>query len=355
MKCHLFLLEHFYAFFFFLKASFQFAQKFICQFQKSIKQVCSKPFRLQTLDIAKRFGEPLHRQNLVLFVCSFLTIIASLYIGISFAEIVRDDCDDASILACEMICETGPDFKVLIESSSLETILRSYSKYLEHKHLASLLRVLTGYSAENNLAAALQTVSDIDIESSQKEVANNIWRAGEEVMLFRLNTPRLLPRSIRLHEHRKVPKELVIDIKEALEGSRKALRLLNEKPSLERAVYSCEANRQTMLLLFLARNSGLNKLFDDFQKIVEACRDRKIDLAKRIQNDDPRKEFITMTAEFDQRRLDMLDALNKGDIQQAIDLMWKSIKIAYSRREALLELCNKLRGHPSWDVSLKPP
>lgn len=72
---------------FFLRASFGFARKLIPQLQKPIKQVGGKPSGLQPWDVARRFGEPLHRQHLGLFVFSVVIIVAFLYVGISFTEL----------------------------------------------------------------------------------------------------------------------------------------------------------------------------------------------------------------------------------------------------------------------------
>lgn len=56
-----------------------------------------------------------------------------------------------------MICETGPDFQKPIDSNHLETILRSYAKYMEHKHLPGLLRIFSSYSPTNVFADVIET------------------------------------------------------------------------------------------------------------------------------------------------------------------------------------------------------
>ncbi|MBA7630582.1 hypothetical protein ES703_38105 [subsurface metagenome] len=340
---------------FFIKVSAEFFKKFKRHLTKPNKEFGDELSRLHPWDIVRRFGEPLHRQNLGLFICSVFIIIALLYVGISFAEIGRDDCDDVSLLACEIICETGPFFQEPIDDHVL--MLTNYAKYMEHKHLPGLLlRLLFNHSPEKVLTALSETLSNT--KGSQEEVANDIWQAGEEVMLFRLKALKLLPRGISLHEYRKIPEGLSSDIQEALEQSRKASRLFDEKPTMENAVHSCEANRKTMLLLFLARSSyniGQNKLFVDFQGIVEVCRKSKIDVANRIQeDDDPRKTFLLLIAQSEQRRLEILYDIKDRDIQEAIERMWDAIEIAYSERTELLELCEKIRSAGNYSEKITP-
>lgn len=69
------------------------------------------------------------------------------------------------------------------------------------------------------------------------------------------------------------------DIRKALEQSIEASRLFEEKPTLTNAVKSCEANRRTMLLLFLARfghndQENLDKFKDIVRKLLKAKKER---------------------------------------------------------------------------------
>ena len=326
---------------FFLKASAKFSQKLIRHLQKPSKQTDVIPSRLQPRDIAKSFVEPLHKQHLGWYVCSAFIIVAFLYVGISFADIIRDDCDDASILACEMICETGPDFLEPVDKHLI--MLKNYTTYIENKYFAILLRIFSKYKPKEIFADANEIL--VNAKGTQEEFANEIWRAGEEIMLFRLKAPKLLPRGIALHEYRKAPEWLLNDIENALKESKTALTLFDEKQTMENAVNLCMANKKTMLLMFLARKSNQNQLSDDFQGIVETCRKSKIAVAKRIkEEDDPRKEFLLIISDSEQRRFDILDEIKKRNMQAAIERMWDAIEIAYSRRSKLLELCAKIRS-----------
>ena len=334
--------------FFFLKASAKFLQKLIRHLWKSSKQTGSIPSRLQPWDIAQSFVEPLHKQHRVLFGCSVLTIIAFLYVGISFAGLVQSNCDDMSVLAGALICETGPDFTKLVNPNYLREILNSYTKYIENKHLSVLLKVFPNYSPKEVFADVNEILLKAKDTQEQEEVAHDIWRAGEEIMLFRLKAPKLIPRGITLHEYSKAAESLLPLATAALEASNDASEQFNNKPTMENAVHSCERNRLTMLLLFPLWPSHdrpeVASLFTRFRIVLEDCRNSKINVAKRIQDpNDPRKEFLEeIIAKSEQRRLDILEYLEKGNIQEAIERIWDAIEIAYSRRAELLELCAKI-------------
>ncbi len=335
---------------FFLKATVEFAKKLIRQLQKPVEGVGGELSSLHPRDIAIRFGEPLRKHNrLWLLVCSGI-IFSILYVGVSFAEIIRDDSDAVSIFACEMLCETGPCFPTSVSEGGILETLASYSKYLKRERLPDILRTLTDNPVKG-LASASQIMGDIDIKGGQEKAANDIWRAGEEIMLGRLKAPKFLPRGIALHEYRKVPEGLVNDINDALVDSEEAARLFEEKPSLENAIKSCMANRTTMLLLFLARASynrpEVSSLFTRFRAVVKACIDSKNDIAGEPPYDDPQKKYLaTIIAQSEQRRLDILGYTEKGNMQGAIERMWDAIEIAYSRRDELLGLCAKMRKYP---------
>lgn len=343
---------------FFLKASAKFSQKLIRHLQKPSKQTGGIPSRLQPRDIAKSFVEPLHKQHRVLFVCSVLTIISFLYVGISFAGLVQSNCDDMSVLAGALICETGPDFTKLVNPNYFEKILESYTKYIENKHLSVLLKVFPNYSPKEVFADVNEILLKAKDTHEQEKVAHDIWRAGEEVMLFRLKTPKLLPSGMALHEYRKAAESLLPLTVEALADSNDASEQFNNKPTMENAVHSCERNRLTMLLLFPLWPSHdkpeVASLFIRFRTVLEDCRNNKINVAKRIQDpNDPRKEFLEeIIAKSEQRRLDILEYIEKGNIQEAIERIWDAIDESYTRRSALLELCEKIRSSENYSKKI---
>lgn len=328
---------------FFLNATVRFIQKL--KLQESIKED-------KIGDIPSRFIETVSEQPIPYFICSIIVGVL-LYSGISFAEISQRDSDDTVMLACEMLCETGPYFSESARDSGLEEILANYSKYLENKWHPDILKALTGDSAEG-VITALQIVSDIDVEGCQEKAANDMWRAGENVMFSRLEAPKLLPRWIRIHEYRKIPEDLLTEIKDTLEVARKAFNRSHEKQSLESAVHLCEANRKTMLLLFLARDSGHHELLNNFQEIVTDSEKSKRSMAAKLLNDDPRKEFLELIADSEQRRNNILKAMKNRDTQKMLGLVWNAIEQSYARRTDILTLSSSIRNQGKYSERISP-
>ncbi len=331
---------------FFLKASVEFLKKLIRLLKKQTKEVDSK--HLHPRDIALRFGEPLHKRHLALFICSVLIIIVTLYVGISFAGLVQSNFDEVSLLACELMCETGPDFTSPIDPNYFGKILKNYAQYIENKQLSALLRIFPNY----NPKVVLSDVNNIIVNAkgTQDEIANDIWRAGEEAMLFQLKEPRWLPRGIALYKYRKATELLLPLAEEALAASNEALKNFNNTPTMKNGVHSCECNRVTMILLFPLGASydrpKVARLFTSFEVVVKECRNSKIDIANRIKNpDDARKEFLeNIIAISEQRRLDILNDIKNRNMQEALERMLDAIEDSYNRRVALLELCEKVRN-----------
>jgi hypothetical protein len=277
-----------------------------------------------------------------------LIIVGVLHVRKSFAGLVQSNCDELSILACELMCETGPDFTRPIDPDDLTIVLEGYAEYIEEKHLSVLLRIFSSYNPEKVFSDIKKTL--VNVEGSQEKAANDIWQTGEEVMLFRLKTPtKFLPRGRTPYEYNKAAELLLPLAEAAIKNSKEASDQFNNTPTMKNGVYSCERNRLTMLLLFPLRTSydkpEIASLFDSFRDVVNECRDRKIDVAGEPPYDDPRKEFLReIIGRSEKRRLDILDAIiEKRDMQEVIKYMWNAIEISYHDRERLLQLCEKIR------------
>lgn len=310
--------------------------KGLCR-QDETEQAKSKLSYLSLGNITNRFLKIVKIQPISCSISAMIVFFV-LYGGISWAEILQEDAEAISIISCELLCETGPDFK----DNDLATLLSNYSSYLDEKHLHGLLKIFNvGNTAKNGLTDAISILEKAT--GSQKEVAHDIWRAGEEILYSRLVAPKFLPGTIRLHEYRSASEDLLTDIRTAINASKTAAELFDDKPSMKTAVRSCEENRKTMLLIFLARKSGQIELFDEFKKIVEACTRSKIEVADRLKEGVPRNEFLKMIAESELRRAKILEAIKKrNNEKEVISLMWKAIDDSYTGRDSLLELCPKV-------------
>jgi hypothetical protein len=159
---------------------------------------------------------------------------------------------------------------------------------------------------------------------------------------------------VRLNEYRKVPKDLSEAIKNALKESKAASELFDEVPTLENAIHSCECNRKTMLLVFLARRARQNQFIDEFQEIVKSHYKNEIDVIGEIRKDydDPRKEFLAVIVQSEQRRERILIDIKNRNIPEAIEHMWDAIGVASSRRDYLLKLSEKVRTSGNYSTPI---
>ena len=290
-----------------------------------------------------------HKLCISIFTVIIVIIFLLLYIATSLSNLASHNGSDVAMLGTSMRFESGPDFKRAIEDS--KKILEEYMNYMEDRYLADTLRIFCSeYSPKKGLGRALNTLKNA--EGSQEDFAKSIWLAGEQVEQYRMKAETFPIFKLALHKYQKVPCELVVDIEDALENSQKSLADHEKNPTLENAVRSCEDNRRTMLLLFLARagyNSGHNELFDKFQEIVKAAKESKIKRAAELSDGDPEKRFlIEIICESEQRRSEILDFLKTDNMDKALTLMWESIEKAYHLRPIILELSSKVGYGESW-------
>lgn len=290
-------------------------------------------------DKIKRFVEPVRRHFVCMLICSGV-VFAVLYVGISLAELGEQNSEDLFILGQEILCESGCDFSGSADQH--REMLNTYVKYMKGKHLAGLARLFFNeYSPEKGLADALTILSKDELDP--QETARAIWSAGEQVMIFRMNATPLPHMRIALHEHVKIPKWLLVDISNALEQCKAALKQFEKDRTFKNATAVCEANRRAMLLLFLARSSynAQQSLFDDFRKIVKSSEMGTEGLSIEFSEGDPQKELLMIFAGSEQRRLGILEAMS-NDMRTAHNLMWQAIEESYHLRTKVLYLASKL-------------
>lgn len=149
-----------------------------------------------------------------------------------------------------MLCESGPNFKLAAERHI--NMLQEYTTHMENKYLCSILRIFyEEYTPTKGFEKALKTLKEAK-GGSQEECAKAIWLAGEQVERYRMQAAAFPSLKLILHKYNKVPDELVGDIRTAVDESQKSLGRFKKKPTLKNAVFLCEDDRWTMLLLFLA-------------------------------------------------------------------------------------------------------
>jgi hypothetical protein len=264
--------------------------------------------------------------------------------------LVAHNASDASLIGIEMLCESGPDFKKAADRHV--RMLKKYTAHMEDKYFAGFLRVFCDeYSPTKGFERALKTLEDAQ-DSSQEECARAIWLAGEQVEQYCMKAtgfPKLGP---SLRKYQNVPDELVGDIEKALAESEKSLERFENDRTLKNAVFLCEDDRRTMLLVFLARaafSSGHNDRFDAFQKIVQKARGIEEELSGKPELSDLKKQFFDHIARSEERRIRILGALRVGDMHRARTLMWETIEKAYHERPLILEFTAEVDYGKGWE------
>ncbi len=285
------------------------------------------------------FFQALCRHKLSIFVCTMIIVIIFLsYIRIGVGDLVAHNASDTSMIGIEMLCESGPNFKLAAERHI--NMLQEYTIHMENKYLGGILGILYDeYTPTKGFERALKTLEKAK-DSSQEECAKAIWLAGEQVEQYRMKAAGFTILDFRFHKYQKVPAELVADIKAALGESKKSFERFKKDPTLENAVFLCEDDRWTMLLLFLARagyNSSHEKLFGEFHELEKEVTVEEQKLLDKLPDDDHEKRFVGHIIQSEQRRLNVLEALKIGDMHKARTLMWETIEIAYHERQAILE------------------
>ena len=278
--------------------------------------------------------------------CAFICFIVIIPIIIFFTCIKPGVCDlvahnavDTSIIGIEMMCESGPNFKSAAEHHI--NMLQKYATHMENKSFGSVLRNLYGeYAPVTGVEKALKTLEKAK-NSDQINCAKAIWLAGEQVEQYRMKAEAFSKGKLSLHKYQQVPGELVCDIRTKLDESRNSFNRFEETPTLENAVFLCEDNRRTILLLFLARagyNNGHKKLFDEFHELEEKAIAKEQKLFDELPTNSPDRKLLKHIIESEQRRRHILEILKTGDMNKVRTLMWETIEIAYYERPTILEV-----------------
>ncbi len=301
----------------------------------------------------RKLLEPLRKYKRQLFILAvvFIVVIMFLHIVPTLGNLVTHNASDVSLLGIELLNESGPDFKDAAKKH-LEK-LKTYTEHMEDKYLAEILSVFwSEYSPKEGFARAKETLKEAnDVSFSQEECAKAIWLAGEQIEQYRMKSASFLKLGFGGYKYLAVSDELVEDIKLSINESKKSLERFKKNRTLKNAVWLCEDNRWTMLLLFLARtgcNSGHEKLFDEFHELEKEVQVEEQKLFDKLPDADPKKRFLGHIIQSEGRRLHVVEALKVGDMRKARTLMWEAIEIAYHNRPIILEFTAAVNYGKGW-------
>jgi hypothetical protein len=183
-------------------------------------------------------------------------------------------------------------------------------------------------------------------EHTQQEIALAIWRAGEQVMCFRMQTAGRFRRVGWCKP--KITSDFVEDINKATDVSEKALTKFKEQPNLWNDWLLCESNRKATLLTFSARSGydGQKDIEERFLRILKETVKAKEDYIKTLEKNDAKsaeKRLANMLIQSERRRCAILEAMISGDnMDEAYDLVWDDIEKSMQTRSEVLEVAIEL-------------
>lgn len=245
----------------------------------------------------------------------------------------------ALMLGCEMMCETGPNFKAAANQHQI--LLGEYSRYVRSPFLMRIMPAK--YELQKDLEALSAYLSETldSNDVTQEKSARAIWQAGEEIVRFRMRTAGLSASEEVLPKKPMLP-WLRDNIKTALDECKTTLDQLKKDKSSKTALKLCEADRRAILLLFLARSdSNISEYLKEFRTIVERAIEIEGDLAENADNDDE-SELLRIFVHSEQRRLRIINAMLEPDRSKVYTLMWDAISQSVAERPKRLQLATKL-------------
>lgn len=274
-----------------------------------------------------KFFKPFKKQTFWMIIASVIVgLILFVVVNIGFAEVVRQNSYDIHMLSSELIIELGPDFTE--ESRIHANMIRIYTEHLERRYLAAILRLLyPTCSPKKTFSSAMLVLKEAKNEEDAKEAILQAGLAGKE--LYKLS--KSFPRSpVQWFKSEVVSDQLLKELDSAFATSTEMIGKLEKEKTVDAAIKACRANRKAILLLFLARlgfdNEG--RRIEHFLGEVKRSRDCTRDIAK-AEKDKTRQEWLYEVATSEDRRVKILEAMLKNDIDEVCDLLREAIERAF--------------------------
>lgn len=258
------------------------------------------------------------RTHPIQIVSSSVIVALVLYIGVNigFAELVRQNSHRMHMLAFDPLTESEPG---LIEASREHTkMVQVYVEHMEQRNLGAILGLLyPEYNLKNRINSVWLPLTNAPVDDERvREVK---WVAGKQINGFCKRAEKFSRRLIIGFISEYTLGKLLRDIDNTLAKSQELVGKFEKELLIENAPVACEANRKTMLLLFLARSSynSQKRLFESLREIVETYIKRKEELARIFPEGELQKELLMIFTTSEQRRLKILEAMLESDMNKA--------------------------------------
>jgi hypothetical protein len=292
------------------------------------------------IKVVKKFFVPFGKCPFKFFVWPIVIIIACwLYITTGITGLVRLNSDDALflasdslVMAAEPISDKGTDFTEEIKANV--EILQIYVDHMKERHLADILKLLhPAYQPKKRLLPILEQLEKApNDQEGSREV---LWESGNEFNDFYKDSNKLSSRKTTWFKSEKLPEKLLKDLDIALVESQELAKKFEEQTNMENALAACQANRRTMLLLFLARMGyGSEEKIKQFLSVSNRTLDCKKSLTSTIE--DPKtKKIILVWKESEQHRMNILNAMLRDDMEKVRELLKDAIDKAFKEKQGL--------------------
>ena len=284
--------------------------------------------------IIVKFFQPLIKHRFLTFSASII-IGVSLYIGvdIGLAELARQNSYDMQMLASEMLNEYGPSFTEA--SKEHAELLGQYIEHMEIRQGSSTLRILY---PKNSPKKALDSAREaLEKATKEEEAKETIWQTGQATNTLYMLGKRFPRSPIEWFKSEDLPDELIRDLSDALSKSHNLAEKLEKAQTPESALEACQANRKSILLLFLARlGSDKKKIrgqIQEFLSDVKRVQEYTTTLAHKKENVE-NKEQILEWAKSEERRSKILKAMLTNDMDKVSELLREAVEKAYDRQKA---------------------
>jgi len=292
--------------------------------------------------------------TIIIVIASFVMFIVASTMA---SDTILHDSQDLYMLGSTIYCEVGPDFRQSLQSH-IDTLI-DYKKYLSERRFSFLIS--SKYNPVDEIDAALKILKGTkESKIDQESVAKKIWEAGDLLMTFHnkaIGSPQV---RLSFDENPEPVEQLITDTYNAIRDANEAVDILDstiekaelmpdtiaEKQILLRAFNGCNANRNVMRRLFLARkllltNDG-QKLLDQFLESVNKTTklEERAKKLKLLSNNGKRILSIFNTSE--QHRINILNALAENDMQRAYVYQREALRWSIGIKDEVLSLSEEI-------------
>jgi len=312
---------------------------------------------------AKRFKKVIAKRWPSVILGILLTWVY-LIIRISIAENSVLVSEDIYIIGCEMFTESGPATRLEEAAKRHEENVKKCQTYLRQRTSGNTIQKvivsaarLPGaswlfddpdeYSATKGINEALTILEQAKKETNHRKILEAIWEAGEYLLGFRekmIDSRRVGRIGVGFHKNERIPHDLQEAVGAAIGMSQKMLDDFEADKSWKRAWELCEANRKSVLLLFLTRSAYKEEKTAEHMKKLKTILDKSHDAKKNYADmlpeskRNPIKELVTLFAESDRRRLGIVEAIQNNDMGEALYLIWESKEEAKHNKLKVLDI-----------------